>query len=123
MKHIRKYNEEYGTFGLGNQRLENEKSKFLSKFTKQFGERSIQEDIMVEGLYNLEFMVGDQSRFLGALEALLILEGVLEGRGGKFDYENKEKKFLFIKYKEKETYKQHIVRLTNEHLKKTGLIK
>lgn len=45
MEHIKKYNEEYDIWSLGNQRLENEKSKFLSKFTKQFGERSIQEDI------------------------------------------------------------------------------
>jgi hypothetical protein len=39
-----------------------------------------------------------------------------------FDYREKEERFLFIPYKTKETYREHIIRLIKEYLTEKGVL-
>jgi hypothetical protein len=43
-------------------------------------------------------------------------------QGKSFDYREKEEKFLFIPYKTKETYREHIIRLIKEYLTEKGVL-
>jgi len=94
---------------------------YLEKFKKTYEERSKIENILVECLFKLEFVNLQDSRFLGAAEAVLIMEDFIKP-GGKFDYKEKEEKFLFITYKSKETYKDVIIRLAKKYLTEKGVI-
>jgi hypothetical protein len=63
-----------------------------------------------------------KAKCLGAMEALLVILGVLKA-GQPLNYVEIEKKFLILwlfpyKYKRKEKYPEHILRLVNETLKK-----
>lgn len=55
----------------------------------------------------------DKLRWLGGMEVLLICLGKLHS-GIPHIYQTKEKKFLFIHYKSKETHEQHILRMCKE---------
>lgn len=101
-------------------------NKYLSQFKKDYTERNKAENILVEGLFKLEYVAYrseslNSARILGAMEAVLILEGVLQG-GGSFDYKKSDHKFLFIKYTTQESYKEHIIRLSKEYLQSKGVL-
>ena len=55
------------------------------------------------------------------MEGILIKEEVILP-GNKFDYNIKEIEFLGFKYKEKENYKELIIRLSKDFLKKRDVI-
>jgi len=69
----------------------------------------------------LEFLASLDSRFLGAAEGVLLMEDYIK-QGKSFDYRENEKKFLFIPYKTKETYREHIIRLIKEYLTEKGVL-
>lgn len=101
-------------------------NKYLSQFKKDYTERNKAENILVEGLFKLEYVVYiskslNSERILGAMEAVLILEGILSG-DGSFDYKKSDHNFLSIKYTTKESYKEHIIRLSKEYLQSKGVL-
>ena len=63
-----------------------------------YEERSKSENIIVECLYNLEVIASKNARYLGAAEGVLLMEDFLNQPGTKFDYQEKEHKFLFMKF-------------------------
>lgn len=83
---------------------------YLNTFKKSYEERNKTENILVECLYNLEFLNSQDRRFLGAAESILVIEGVLRNPGTKFDFKGKE------------NYKEHIIRLSKEFLTERGVI-
>ncbi len=100
--------------------------KYLSQFKKDFNDRTNAENILVEGLFKLEYVALrsqnlESARFLGAMEAVLLLEEVLKP-GDKFDYKTSERKFLFIPYTTKESYREHIIRVAKEYLQSKGVL-
>lgn len=122
MKNLKTYNESFMDIFNGNF---NKKSKgFFDQFKKGYAERTKAENILVECLYYLDisFRQGvNESRLLGAMESVLLLENVLKG-GEKFKFEEKQMKFLFIEYKSKENYREHIIRLSWEYLKNNDVL-
>ena len=87
---------------------------YLDKFKKTYDERTASEKILTECLYKIEVaqvMGAGLARFLGAMEATLVIEGHLE-YGKSFDYLTL--KGLFGDYKE--NYTQFIVRKSKEYL-------
>lgn len=100
------------------------REKFMSRFKKPYEERTTAENIIVEGLRETLFIGGTttrEARYLGAIEAILVIEGFLKP-GQKWNYEKKEYKFLFWKYSEKESYKTLIIRLGEKYLTEKGVM-
>jgi len=125
MKNIKGFNENF-LDKLSQDGFNKGANKYLSQFKKDYTERSKAESILVECLFKLEYVVYrsqslESARILGAMEAVLILEGVLQG-GGSFDYKKSEHKFLFIKYTTQESYKEHIIKLSKEYLIDKGVL-
>lgn len=94
---------------------------YLDQFKKGYEERSKSENIIVECLYNIEVMTKNP-RYLGAAEGVLLMEGFLDSPGSKFDYQEKEHKFLFMKFKTTETYEELIIRKCKDFLKSRGVL-
>lgn len=104
------------------QKSHNNKVKnYLDSFKKSYDERNKPENILVQCLYCLEFLGSQDSRFLGVSEGVLLMENYIE-QGGGFDYKEREGKFLFIPYITRETYREHIIRLTKEYLSEKGIL-
>jgi hypothetical protein len=101
---------------VGKDKFLKKRKEYLGQF-KEYSNRNVYENIVVEGLYNLEFLNSQNSRYLGAIEVVLIMEGLLSNPGSEFLFKTEEKEFLNVKYKTKETYKDHIIRLGKEFLK------
>jgi hypothetical protein len=103
--------------------FEKTREKYLSKFKKPFEERTKSENIIVECLYNIEFLQKNSNigRYLGAIETVLIYENVLNSCRS-FNYLQKEHKFLCFKWNVKETYAEHIIRLGKEFLKQNKIL-
>lgn len=97
--------------------------KYLSQFKKSYEQRSQAESIIAQGLYFLEYqnIETQQLRYLGALEATMVMEGFIDP-GDKFIYQETEKKFLFFKYTEKESYRNLVIRKAKEYLKSKGVL-
>ena len=89
---------------------------------KTYEERNKPENILVECLYKLEVTETQNARYLGAAEAILIMENFIETPGGSPDYKEKEEKFLFMTFKTKESYREYIIRLTKEYLTEKGVL-
>ncbi len=60
-------------------------------------------------------------RYLGAIEAVLVLEKFLDP-ASKFNFKEKENKFLFFTFKTKETYREVVIRSAKEYLKQNGVL-
>ena len=121
MEHIKTFNENW-RYIFSPQKSFNSKAKnYLDSFKKSYEERNKPENILVECLYKLEFLASQDSRFLGAAEGVLLMEDYIK-QGERFDYKEKEEKFLFIPYKTKETYREHIIRLIKEYLSEKGVL-
>lgn len=119
MEHIKPFNENWkDVFSNKNNEY---KKNYLVIFKKSYEERNNAENILVECLYNLEFLNSSSLRYLGAAEAVLIMEGYIK-LGGAFDYKEKEKKLFFIPYKVKETYSEHIIRLIKDYLSEKAVL-
>lgn len=85
-------------------------------FKKKYNDRTTSEKILCDCLLKLQ--KNKSFRFIGALEAILITEGILK-LGQQFEYKT-YKGFLGIKYKE--TYKEVIIRLTREYLTNKNIL-
>lgn len=122
MDHIKSFNENWKD-NLDNflHGKKGKKEEYLSQFKKSYEERSKSENILVESLYFIEFEGQDDRRFLGAMESVLILNDYMDG-GKPFDYEEREQKFLFMKFKTKETYKELILRKSKKFLSDKGVL-
>lgn len=94
----------------------NEKANgYLNMFKKPFSERTKQESILVECLYMLEFYNSDDSRFLGAAETVLVVDGYMEN-GKPYEYRVTPKKLCGVTVNVKESYREHIIRKAKEYL-------
>lgn len=91
----------------------------VNRVKKDHSERTISERIVLQAYLELKFVL--DSRLLGAIEAVLVMEGVLKG-GEPFDLQKKNKKFLFVEYTEKEGYNSFIIRKAKEFLQERGVI-
>lgn len=89
------------------------------KVKKDHSERTISERIVLQAYLELKFVL--DSRLLGAIEATLVMEDFLKG-GEHFDFQEKNKEFLFIKYTLKEDYRSFIIRKAKEFLTQRGVI-
>jgi hypothetical protein len=59
----------------------------------------------------------DKIRFLAAMEAYLIILGVIPAGQVGIPYKEEKKKFLgFIPYTSKENYEEYVLRLTGEYI-------
>ena len=87
--------------------FERKRTEYLSKFKKEYEDRTIAESILVEALYKIEFLHSTSERFLGAMEAVLVIENRIDPT----------KKLSEVKINKKETYKSLIIRLSKEYLK------
>ena len=127
MEHIKTFNENWKDIfrseeqEIIRQSFNNKAKNYLDSFKKSREERNKPENILVECLYKLEFLASQDSRFLGAAEVVLLMEDYIK-QGKSFDYQEKEEKFLFIPYKTKETYREHIIRLIKEYLSEKGVL-
>lgn len=92
-----------------------------NRFKKSYDERTLAENILVHCLTNIEFIYTKDNRFLGAAEAVLIMEDFIKP-GSKFDYEKKENKFLFMKFETRENYRDLMIRLIKTYLKERGVL-
>jgi uncharacterized UPF0160 family protein len=100
----------------------NKAKNYLDSFKKTYQERNKTENILVECLYKLEVTETQNARYLGAAEVVLIMDGFLDKQGKPFNYKEKEEKFLFMTFKTKESYREHIIRLTKEYLTEKGVL-
>lgn len=81
--------------------------EYTSQFKKVYEERTDAEKIVIEALYNIEFIkIQDAGRYLGAIECILMLDNRLEAGKSFNDY----------KISKKESYKSMIVRLAKVYL-------
>jgi hypothetical protein len=101
-------------FILGKKSFLEKRKKYLDQF-KEFSKRTLSEKIIVEALYNIEFLNSQDGRYFGSIESVLVLEN-FKKPGEAFSYQEKEIRIMFINFKTKETYKEHIVRLAKEFL-------
>ena len=127
MKNIKSFNENWSQ-NLKNKLLKPINDKFLknrtsylTQFKFDFEKRTKPVNILIECLYYIEFLKNSDNRFLGAAEGVLLMEDFLK-QGQKLDYKQKDEKFLFIKYKTKEDYRDVIIRYTKEYLTQKGIL-
>ena len=102
------------------------KDLFNSQFKKSHDERTYNENVMVQTLFNIKIinsdkLIANNYRSLGAAEVALVNEGYLT-KYEDFKYIDVDKKFLWFTVKVKEKYKDHIIRLIKECLKDKGII-
>jgi len=128
MKHIQIFNEGWkdtlkSVVDYPSKKYKEGREKYLSQFKKPYEERSHAEKIICQALYFIEYQNIESNvlRYLGAIEAVLVMEKFLDP-ADKFNYEEKEKSFLFIKYKEKESYKSVIIRKAKDYLKQHNVL-
>ena len=95
---------------------------YLSQFKKGWKDRTTTENIICECLYKLEFHNSQSGRYLGAAETALIIEGVLEGGGSDFLYEDVTDNVFGVKVNRKETYRELILRLSKKFLKEREIL-
>ena len=86
--------------------------KYTSQFKKEYEDRTIAENILVEALYKIECLQSASERFLGAMEAVLVMENRLDPT----------KKLSEIKINKKETYRSIIIRLAKTYLKDKNVL-
>jgi len=85
---------------------------YLDQFKKSYEDRTVAEKVLTECLYKVEVaqpMGQALTRYLGAMEAALVIEGHLE-YGKQFDLQKNE------------TYHKVIVRNTKEYLTNKGVL-
>lgn len=122
MNRIKSFNENWKDILNPKKAYINKAKSYLDSFKKTYEERNTPENILVECLYKLEVSETQNARYLGAAEVVLIMEGFLKRPGESFDYKEKEHKFLFLNFKTKESYREHIIRLTKEYLTQKGVL-
>lgn len=122
MTHIKSFNEKWTDIFKGKEKLspKEKKEKFLKQFKKDYKQRTLSESILVDALLKAE-TYGDNNRYFGAMEAILLVEGYLKP-GQNFDLENKKEKVLFMNIDTKESYGEHMIRITKEYLKTKGVL-
>jgi hypothetical protein len=102
-----------------------QKEKFYKKveaYLNQFKiERTKTESILIECLFKLEFLSLDDRRYIGAAEAILIMEGFLN-KGTKFEYQKTKRFHLFFTWETKENYKEHIIKHIKLYLREKGVM-
>lgn len=127
MKHLKGFNENMfkDIIDYPSKKFAEGREKYLSQFKKDYEERTHAENIIVQGLYYIEYVLlngsKDELRYLGAIEAVLVLDGFLKP-GNKSNYKEKESKFLFFTFKTKESYRDVILRNAKEYLKQKGVL-
>lgn len=99
--------------------------KYIDQF-KGDSELTPELKILKEALIRLEtkdfYLAESQKmRFLGAMEAILIVNGLLQA-GGKFALDSDEKSIFGYKYKTQEGYQEHIIRLSKKLLSDRGIL-
>jgi hypothetical protein len=122
MGRIKSFNENWKDILFNKKAYINKAKNYLDSFKKTYEERNKTENILVECLYKLEVTETQNARYLGAAEAVLIMDGFLNRPGQPFNYKEKEEKFLFMTFKTKESYREHIIRLTKEYLTEKGVL-
>jgi hypothetical protein len=122
MNRIKSFNENWKDIFFNKKAYINKATNYLDSFKKTYEERNKPENILVECLYKLEVTETQNARYLGAAEAILIMENFIETPGGSPDYKEKEEKFLFMTFKTKESYREYIIRLTKEYLTEKGVL-
>jgi len=121
MRHVKSYNEGLIERLPHVKKFKSNVNNYNDQFKKEYKDRTISENILIEALFKVEVLLSLDNRYLGAMEAILILEGAL-GPGVSLKFQEKEEKFLFIKYKTRETYREHIIRLSKLFLKERGIL-
>jgi hypothetical protein len=123
MDRIKSFNENWKDIFNPKKAYITKAKNYLDSFKKTYQERNKTENILVECLYKLEVTETQNERYLGAAEAVLIMDGFLNKKPGQpFNYKEKEEKFLFMTFKTKESYREHIIRLTKEYLTEKGVL-
>jgi hypothetical protein len=102
------------------------KETYFKSFKKEYNERTLAEKLLVECLYNLEFLNSNNQRFSGAAEAILIMENYIK-LGYVFDYKRYEEniKIFGIKLytnKIQETYNEFMIRTIKDYLNKNEVL-
>jgi hypothetical protein len=93
-------------------------TEYLSRFKKDYTQRTIKENILVDCLYNIEFLGSNNLRYYGAAEAILIVE-----TGLKLSYEEKDIKLFNVKvFTIKEHYTELILKKIKEYLKDRNIL-
>ena len=86
------------------EKLEN----FLDKYKKKYDERTIEESIVCQAFFHINFASKNDMRYYGALEAILVLNEYLNpGEEGVFKNEG---------------YKNLIIRLSEQYLKDKNIL-
>ena len=122
MNRIKSFNENWKDIFSPKKAYINKAKNYLDSFKKTYEERNKPENILVECLYKLEVTETQNARYLGAAEAILIMENFLNSPGQPFNFKEKEEKFLFMTFKTKESYREYIIRLTKEYLTEKGVL-
>ncbi len=122
MDRIKSFNENWKDIFSPKKAYITKAKNYLDSFKKTYEQRTKSENILVECLYKLEVNETQNARYLGAAEAILIMENFLNRPGQSFNYKEKEEKFLFMTFKTKESYREHIIRLTKEYLTEKGVL-
>lgn len=127
MKHLKGFNENMfkDIINYPSNKFAEGREKYFLQFKRPYEERTHAENIIVQGLYYVEYVLGgsskDELRYLGAIEAVLVLEKFLKP-DNKSNYKEKENKFLFFTFKTKESYRDVILRNAKEYLKQKGVL-
>jgi hypothetical protein len=127
MKYLKRFNENMfkDIINYPSKKFAEGREKYFLQFKKDYEERTHAENIIVQGLYYVEYVLDgsskDELRYLGAIEAVLVLEKFLKP-DNKFNYKEKENKFLFFTFKTKESYRDVILRNAKEYLKQKGVL-
>ena len=104
------------------EKQKNKSLEYLSQFKEDYDDRTLSENILIEGLYHLEFEKSvSPLRYLGSMESILLIERVLKP-GDSFDFLEYESKFLGFTFKVKENYQSFIIRKTKDFLKEREII-
>lgn len=97
---------------------------FLDSLKKDYSERTDAENIVTSAIvYSIREYLNYNAlyRYVGAIEATLMLEGYLP-LGKKFELSKVKKKFLFIEFEQNERYHDFIIRKGKEYLKSKGVL-
>lgn len=123
MTRIKSFNENWKDIFKPKRKLslKEKKENFLKEFKKDYNQRTLSESILVDALLKTEGYGSTNNRYFGAMEAILLLEGFLKP-GQDFDYKNKEEKLFFMNIDSKESYGEHMTRITKEYLKSKGVL-
>lgn len=96
-----------------NKAFARKREEYLSQFKKTYKERTIAENVIINSLYNLEFLCvyKNELRFLGGIETVLVLNGKLNPNEPLKD-----------SIKKGENYRSLVIRLGKEYLKEKSII-